>query len=45
MTIDELTAQRERVLDRPFTPRLSEIVDRIDRLIDEEDTDEMPNQN
>lgn len=32
----ELTKLKEQALDKPFTPRLSEIVDRIDRFLDEE---------
>ena len=39
---DELIAQRERILDEPFTPARSAIVDRIDQIIDEEDADETP---
>lgn len=32
----ELTALKEKALSKPFTPRLSEIVDRIDKFLDEE---------
>jgi len=38
----DLIAQREKILDEPFTPQRSAIVDRIDQLIDEEEADEAP---
>lgn len=36
MIRDELTKIKEQTLDRPFTPKLSEVVDRIDCFLDEE---------
>ena len=32
----ELIKVREQALDRPFTTKLSEVVDRIDKFLDEE---------
>ena len=39
---DDLITQREKILEEPFTPQRSAIVDRIDQLIDEEEADEIP---